>query len=142
MPVKKGDKIKVEYQGTLDDGTVFDESKRVGKPLEFEVGAGQVIRGFDLAVDGMELNESKTVKIKADDAYGQYNPELLKEVPKEHMPTDKAPEKGMMLTVTMPTGQQVPATISDVKDKVIILDFNHPLAGKDLTFEIKVVGIN
>jgi|TARA_Y100000310_G_scaffold262381_1_gene272017 FKBP-type peptidyl-prolyl cis-trans isomerase 2 len=137
MAVKKGDKIKVNYTGTLDDGTVFDTSD--GKaPLEFEAGSGNVIKGFDEAVIGMEKGEEKNVKIEAKDAYGDYNPELKKKIPRDQLPQDQEPKPGMMLLVKAPNGQQFPVKIAEVTDKEITMDLNPPLAGKNLNFKIKV----
>ena len=117
MTVKKGDKVKVEYTGTLDDGTVFDSSEKHGKPLEFEVGSGMVIPGFDNALIGMKKGEEKEVKLESKDAYGDPNPELVKKVPKDKLPTDKELKPGMMLGVGLPNGTQLPAMIKEVGDK-------------------------
>lgn len=138
MTIKKGDKIKVEYTGTLDDGTVFDTSE--GKqPIEFEVGKGMVIPGFDNAVVGMKKEEEKEVKLEAKDAYGERNDQLLKKVPKEQLPKGPEPKVGMMVGLSTPQGQQIPAKITEVTDKEITIDLNHPLSGKTLNFKIKVV---
>lgn len=142
MKVEKGNKVKVEYKGTLDDGSVFDSSETHGKPLEFKAGEGRVIPGFDKAVLGMEKGESKKVNIKSADAYGSPNPMLVKKVPKEQLPAGKEIKPGMLLAVGLPNGQQLPAKITAVDDKEVTIDLNHPLAGKDLTFEIKVVDIS
>ena len=142
MTVKKGDKVKIEYEGKLDDGTVFDSSEKHGHPFEFEAGAGQVIPGFDKAVDGMKKGEEKEVKIESKDAYGEPNPELVKKIPRDQLPKDKEIKPGMILGVGLPTGQQIPAKITDVDDKEVTIDMNHPLAGKNLNFKIKVVGID
>ena len=144
MAIKKGDKIKVEYTGTLEDGTVFDSSKHGDHfhPLEFEVGEGKVIKGFDEAVIGMEKDEEKKFTIKSADAYGDNNPEAIQKVPRDQLPQDQEPKVGMMLALKAPTGQQFPAKIMEVNDKEITLDLNHPLAGKDLTFEIKIIEVN
>ncbi len=139
MPVKKGDKIKVDYTGTLDDGTVFDDSKKHGHPLEFEVGSGQLIKGFDEGVIGMKKGEEKDIHIKCADAYGDPNPDLVKKVPRDKLPTEQELKPGMMLGVALPTGQQLPAKIVEVGDKEITIDMNHPLAGKDINFKIKVI---
>ena len=140
MIVKKGDKIKVEYTGTLDDGTVFDTSE--GKqPLEFEAGSGKVINGFDKAVIGMKKDEERDIKIGVNDAYGEPNPALLKNIPKEQLPKDPEPKVGMMLALGTPDGKQFPARISEIGEKEVILDLNHPLAGKNLNFKIKIVEI-
>ena len=136
MAIKKGDKIKVEYTGTLDDGTVFDTSE--GKqPLEFEAGAAQVIRGFDEAVIGMEEGGEKTIKLAQEQAYGPKNPEL--KIPRDKLPAGQEPKPGMMIGLQTPQGQQVPAKITEVTENEISIDLNHPLAGKNLTFKIKIV---
>ena len=142
MAVKSGDKVKVEYTGTLDDGTVFDSSEKHGKPLEFEVGAKQVIPGFENAVIGMKKGEEKEVKLKSSEAYGDPRPELVKKFPREQLPKDKELKAGMMLAVGLPNGAQIPARITDVNDKEVTIDMNHPLAGKGLNFKIKVVDIS
>ena len=142
MAIKKGDKIKVDYEGKLEDGTVFDASEKHGKPLEFEAGAGMVIKGFDEAVMGMEKGDEKEVKIPSDQAYGQPNPEAVKKIPKDKVPSDQEVKAGMMMMVGLANGQQMPAKIMAVDDKEITIDLNHPLAGKDLTFKIKVVEIS
>ena len=137
--IKNGDKVKVEYEGMLDDGTIFDSSKKHGQPLEFTVGEGNVIKGFDNAVRGMKKGEEKKVKIKAKDAYGESNPQLIKKVPREQLPQKQEIKEGMVLVIGLPNGQRIPARIIEVLNKEITLDLNHPLAGKDLTFKIKVV---
>lgn len=139
---KKGDKVTLEYTGTLEDGTVFDSSEKHKTPLEFEVGSGQVIPGFDKAVTGMKKGEEKKFTLKPSEAYGERNPELTHVVPRNQLPKDHEPKKGMMLAVGTPDGRQIPATITEVKDGNVTLDMNHPLAGKALTFKIKVVGIS
>ncbi len=142
MPVKKGDKVKIEYTGTFDDGTVFDSSEKHGKPLEFEAGAGHVIKGFDAAVLGMEKGQEKEIKIQPKEAYGDRNPNLIKKIPKSQLPQGKEVKKGMMLMLSTPDGKQMPATIAEVTDDSISIDLNHPLAGKNLNFKIKVVDIS
>ncbi len=138
MAIKKGDKIKVHYTGTLDDGTVFDTSE--GKdPLEFEVGTRKVIKGFDDAVIGMEKGKEKEVKLKPEDAYGPQNAMLLKKVPRSKLPPEPEPKVGMMLALSSPDGQQIHARISEVTKEEVTIDLNHPLAGKNLTFKIKVI---
>jgi len=143
MPVKKGDKIKVDYTGKLDDGTVFDSSTHGdhSHPLEFVAGEGKVIKGFDDAVMGMEKGEEKEFKIDKKDAYGEHNPEAIKNIPKSALPPGQEPKPGMMLAMATPDGQQIPVKIKDVTETEIVLDANHPLAGKDLTFNIKIVDI-
>jgi len=139
MPVKKGDQVKVEYTGTLEDGSVFDSSENHGKPLEFEAGSGQVIKGFDDAVIGMEKSQEKEITLQPAEAYGDVNPELMKEVPRDKLPQDQEPKEGMMLALGLPNGQQMPAKIVKVDENSVTLDLNHPLAGKVLVFKIKVV---
>tara|TARA_Y100000310_G_scaffold333235_1_gene410367 strand:- start:555 stop:989 length:435 start_codon:yes stop_codon:yes gene_type:complete len=138
--VEKGNKVKVDYTGSFEDGNVFDTSE--GKqPLEFEVGSGQVIKGFDEALIGMEKGEEKEVKIESKDAYGDPNPELVKKIPRDKLPPEQEPKAGMMLAMATPDGRQIPARITEVGDKEITIDINHPLAGKTLLFKLKVVDI-
>ena len=138
--VKKGDRVKVQYTGTLQDGTIFDKSKE-GKPLEFTVGSGQIIPGFDKAVEGMKLNEEKKVTLKPEDAYGKRDETAIREFPKNSLPENFKPEKGIMIKLQDQTGRAMPGTVTDIAENNITVDLNHPLSGKDLTFNIKVVGI-
>ncbi|MBU2639243.1 MAG: peptidylprolyl isomerase [Nanoarchaeota archaeon] len=144
MAVKDGDKVGVEYEGKLENGEVFDSSKHGehSHPLEFEVGKGQVIKGFDEAVLGMEEGEEKEVTIKPEEGYGPRNEQLVKKFPKDKLPADQEPKEGMMLAVGLPDGRKIPARITKVEEKEIEVDLNHPLAGKVLIFKIKVVKIN
>lgn len=137
---KKNDTVKVHYTGTLSNGEVFDSS-REREPLEFTVGGGQMIAGFDAAVDGMALDEVKEVTIAAADAYGERNEDMIQEVPRIHLPEDMQPEVGQTLVASGGQGQQMHVVVTDVADDHIIVDGNHPLAGKDLTFEIELVAI-
>ena len=135
---KKGDSVKVHYTGKLDDGTVFDSS--VGRePLDFTVGAGQLIAGFDEAVVGMAVGEKKTVRIAAEQAYGPHNPEMTLQVPRSDLPADIQPELGMQLEASQEGGHSMVVTVVEVTDESVTFDANHPLAGKALTFEIEVV---
>lgn len=139
--VDNNDNISLHYKGTLNNGELFDSSE--GRdPLSFEVGAGQVIPGFDKAVVGMAVEESKVFTIPADEAYGQVNEELVYEVPKSTIPADLNPTKGQRLVSNLEDGRQIPVTITNVTEETITLDANHPLAGQDLTFDIKIVSIN
>ena len=140
MKAKKGSKVKVEYTGKFEDGTIFDSSKNHGQPLEFEVGAGMVVPGFDNAVLGMEKGEEKEVTIPAKEAYGEHTDELVKDVPKNKMP--EGVEEGMVLGMSLPNGHQIPARVVQVTDSHVKIDLNHPLAGKTLIFEIKLVEIS
>lgn len=138
--VQSGDTVKVHYHGRLTDGTTFDSSE--GRdPLEFQVGSGQVIAGFDNGVMGMVIGEKKTVQIPVDDAYGPKNPEMLIEFPREQVPEDMPLEAGMRLNLNNSQGQVVPVVITEIREEVILLDANHPLAGEDLTFDIELVEI-
>jgi peptidylprolyl isomerase len=135
---KKGDSVKVHYTGKLDDGTVFDSS--VGRePLDFTVGAGQLIAGFDEAVVGMAAGEKKTVRIAAEQAYGPHNPEMTLQVPRSDLPADIQPELGMQLEASQEGGHSMVVTVVEVSDESVTFDANHPLAGKALTFDIEVV---
>jgi len=144
MKVKKGDKVKVEYEGKLESGEVFDSSNHGehSHPLEFEVGAGKVIKGFDEAVEGMEKGEEKEVTIEPENAYGEPNPQLTQKVPRDKLPKEPEPKSGMMLVLATADGRQAPARITKVNKNEVTIDLNHPLAGKKLIFKIKVVEIN
>jgi peptidylprolyl isomerase len=135
-----GDRVKVHYSGFLDDGTIFDSSLK-RDPLEFTLGTGMVIPGFEKAILGMGVGEDKTVQIEATDGYGAYNSDLIAEVPRSMLPVDITPEVGLQLNVRTHDGTQKIVTIAEIKDQSLILDANHVLAGKDLIFEIKLVDI-
>jgi len=139
--VKQSDKVKVHYTGKLGNGEVFDTSEG-REPLEFQMGQGQLIPGFENGVLDMKLNEKKTVVIPCAQAYGESRAELIQEVPNDQLPQDMKPEVGMGLISTMPDGSEIQLVVSEVKESSIVVDGNHPLAGQDLTFEIEVVGIN
>ena len=136
---KDGDTVKVHYTGTFDDGTVFDSSEKHGTPLEFKLGAQQVIKGFENAVRGMKKGQEKAIKITPEEGYGHPKPELVQKVPREQLPPTPEPKEGMMLAVKLPNGYQMPARISGVTDKEVTIDLNHSLAGKTLNFKIKLV---
>ena len=137
---KAGDKVKVHYKGSLEDGSVFDTSEG-HDPLEFEVGSGQVIVGFDEAVTGMEVGEKKKVLIPVDKAYGPYQNELVMTVPMEQVPPDLKLEVGLRLEVGGPSGEIMQVIVAEVNDDNVILDANPPLAGNDLNFELELVSI-
>ena len=137
MAVKTGDRVKVHYKGSLADGTVFDSSE--GRdPLEFTVGKGEMIAGFDKAVNGMSVGQTKTVTIPSDEAYGPRQNDMILQVPKSQLPPGMSPKVGDMLQIQQPNGRPVPVTVTEISSTTITLDGNHPLAGKDLTFEIKL----
>lgn len=138
MVAKAGDTIKVDYVGTLNDGSIFDSSEDHGRPLEFEVGKGHVIKGFDNAVVGMGEGEEKELSIQPSDAYGEHDPTLVQKVPREIFPQDAELAPGLLFEAGLPTGEKVPATITAIDDKTVSVDLNHPLAGKTLNFKIKI----
>lgn len=141
MIIAKGDRVKVEYKGSLPDGVVFDSSERIGKPLEFTVGSGEVIKGFDTAVVGMKIGEEKTITIPAGEAYGVPNPVYITKVPRDQFAKNREVKTGMILQMTLPNGKKMHGRLTEVSDKEITIDFNHPLSGKALTFWMKVVDI-
>ena len=138
--VKSGDKIKVHYHGKLTNGETFDKSEG-REPLEFEVGSGSVIKGFDEGVTGMSVGEKKTINIPFLEAYGPRNPDMVIEMPKERFPQDMEIEVGMPLAMSDGQGQQFQVVIVEIKDDVVMLDANHPLAGQDLVFDLELVEI-
>ncbi len=138
---KAGDNVKVHYTGKLDDGTVFDSSAE-REPLEFSLGSGNVIPGFEEAIVGMAPGESKTATIPPEQAYGPRRDELAIAVEKEQIPTDLAVEVGQQLQISQNNGQVIPVIVTDVSDSQVTLDANHPLAGQQLTFDIKLVEVS
>jgi peptidylprolyl isomerase len=136
--VKKGDNVKVHYTGSLEDGSVFDSSDG-GEPLSFAVGSGQVIEGFNEAVLGMKVGDSKTVLIPVDKAYGERNDEMVIQAPVEQIPPDLSPELGMRLEMGGANGEVLRVVVVEMTDTHLTLDANPPLAGKDLTFKIELV---
>lgn len=138
--VKDNNTVKVHYTGKLSNGQVFDSSE--GKePLEFTLGKGQLIPGFEKGLIDMKLNEKKTITIAKEQAYGEIRDDLKREVKRSELPQDLTPEVGMGLVSTSPDGQETNLHVVEVKDESIVLDGNHPLAGKDLIFDLEVVGI-
>jgi peptidylprolyl isomerase len=138
--VKKGDKVKVHYHGKLTSGETFDSSEG-RSPLEFEVGSGMVIKGFDTGVTGMTVGEKKTINIPYNEAYGARNPEMVIEIPKERFPQDLEIEIGMPLMMSDQQGQQFQVTVVEIKETAVTLDANHPLARQDLVFDLELVEI-
>jgi FKBP-type peptidyl-prolyl cis-trans isomerase 2 len=138
--VKDKDTVRVHYTGKFADGEIFDDSK--GRdPIEFTLGAGQVIPGFESAVLNMAVSETKTVNIPAAEAYGEQRQELIQSVPISELPEEIKPEVGMQLVSQAPDGQEIPLTITEVHAETITVDANSPLAGKDLTFDLELVEI-
>lgn len=140
MKAKTNDKVKVHYTGKLTSGEVFDSSEGRA-PLEFTVGGGQMIKGFDEAVNGMEINEQKTVTIPSNEAYGDKKDELIQEIPRDQLPEDMQPEVGQKLVATNDLGHQTQVSVTAVSESAITIDANHELAGKDLVFDIELVEI-
>ena len=137
---KSGDTVKIHYTGTLDDGTQFDSS--AGRdPLQFEVGSGEVIPGFDKAVEGMAVGDNKSVRIEAEEAYGPRHDQLVQEVDRSLLPDDLDPQEGMALQSSSPDGQVTQFMVTAVSDDTITVDANHPLAGQALSFDIELVDI-
>ena len=138
--VKSGDKVKVNYTGKLRNGETFDSSEG-REPLEFTVGGGQVIKGFDQGVMGMQVGDKRTVEIEVVDAYGEKNQDMVIEFPKTQFPADMKPEPGMQLMMNNGEGQSFPVLVKEVHEETVLLDANHPLAGEDLVFDIELVEI-
>ncbi|KAB1065482.1 FKBP-type peptidyl-prolyl cis-trans isomerase [Salibacter halophilus] len=138
--VKNNDTVKVHYTGKLTSGEVFDSSKD-REPLEITVGQGQLIPGFENGLIDMEVNEKKTLNIPSSEAYGDVRNELVQDVPKSQLPEEIKPEVGMPLVSKTPQGQEIQLVVTEVKDDSITVDANHPLAGKDLVFDIELVEI-
>lgn len=141
MQAKKGDKVKVHYTGKLTEGIVFDSSEGA-EPLEFELGTGQVIEGFDNGIVGMTIGEKKTVHIPVNEAYGPAEEENVIKIPRSEIPADMELEIGMVLNMHQDgSGQVMQVAVADFDDEAVVLDGNHPLAGKDLIFDIELVEI-
>ena len=138
--VKKGDTIKVHYHGKLTDGTTFDSSEG-RNPLEFEVGNGMVIPGFDEGVTGMKVGDKKTIHIPAEEAYGAVQDDMFMEFPLNRFPEDMKPEVGMTLNMSNGSGDQFPVIITEIGEETAILNGNHPLAGQDLIFDLELMEI-
>jgi len=135
-----GNKVKVHYTGTLDDGTIFDSSVN-RDPLEFTLGKGQLLKKFEEGVVGLAIGDSITIQIPAADGYGLHNEKLVAKVPLSHLPGDVNPEMGMKLQTQTTDGQPMTVTIVEMDEKNITVDANHELAGKDLNFDIELVEI-
>ncbi|MBL7473528.1 FKBP-type peptidyl-prolyl cis-trans isomerase [Robertkochia sediminum] len=138
--VKANDTVKVHYTGKLTNGQVFDSSLE-REPLEFTLGKGMLIPGFENGILDMKVNEKKTIEIPAEQAYGDTREELIQEVPMSELPEEIKPEVGMQLISKAPDGREIPLMVSEVKEESIMVDANHPLAGKDLIFDVEVIEI-
>jgi peptidylprolyl isomerase len=140
MAAKKGDTVRVHYTGKLTDGEIFDTSYN-SSPLEFTVGNGELISGFDECVEGMDITEKRSVTIPPEGAYGIHHDHLVIDIPKEHIPETIKPEVGHYLEVKNHDGQSARVLITEIHDDAVKVDLNHPLAGLELTFEIELVEI-
>ncbi|MEM5581505.1 MULTISPECIES: peptidylprolyl isomerase [unclassified Roseibium] len=137
---KSGDTVRLHYKGTLDDGSVFDSSE--GRdPLEFTIGSGQIIPGLDEAIPGMKVGDEKTVRIEAENAYGAHNPDARQAVPRSNIPDNVPLEVGLQLQAQTDNGQMMTVVVAEIAEDEVVLDANHPLAGKALTFEIQLTAI-
>ncbi|SHJ34180.1 FKBP-type peptidyl-prolyl cis-trans isomerase 2 [Shimia gijangensis] len=137
---KSGDKVRIHYTGTLSDGSTFDSSEG-REPLEFTLGSGQVIPGFDTGVSGMTVGEKKTIEIPCEEAYGPVQDGARQDVPRAQIPAEIPLEVGIQLQMQSPEGQVIPVTVVEVTEEKVTLDANHALAGKDLTFALELVSI-
>lgn len=137
----KGKRVRAHYVGTFDDGTIFDSSVKRGEPLEFVCMAGQMIPGFDAAVENMEVGEVKNVRIPAADAYGERDESLVQEIPSANVPGYEELPVGEMVYLQGPGGQPLPVKVVEVTDDHVVFDMNHEMAGKDLNFEISLVEV-
>ncbi len=139
MKIENGKTVVIHYEGRLEDGTIFDSSKE-REPLEFVFGNGSIIPGLEKGLEGLEKGDKKEISVEAKDAYGERNLDAVQKVPKEQFPNDITPEVGMQLMAQTETAE-VPVTITDVQEDYVVIDFNHPLAGKNLIFNIEVVDV-
>ena len=138
--IEQGSNVTLHYTGTLEDGTVFDSS-RDKIPLEFIIGQGQIIKGFEDGIIGMKAGDKKTIHIASENAYGEYNPENIGEYPKENVPETMELQIGSNVFLEAPNGGIAIATVKEIKDETIILDMNHPLAGKARNFEVEILDV-
>lgn len=138
--VKNGDTVKVHYTGKLEDGSIFDSSQQ-RDPLEITLGEGKLIPGFEKAVVGLAVGDTTTATIESAEAYGERREDLELSIERNQLPEEIEPEVGMQLQLNQPNGQPVPVQITNIEDENITIDANHPLAGKDLTFDIELVEI-
>ena len=139
--VKAGDTVRIHYTGTLTTGETFD-SPEGRDPLEFVVGSGQIIPGLDKAIPGMEVGDKKTVEVPCVEAYGESDPNARQSIPRGQIPENIPVDPGTQLQMQAPSGQVIPVVVVSANDEEVVLDANHPLAGKDLTFAIELVGLD
>lgn len=139
--IKDGDTVSVHYTGTLTSGEVFDSSLE-REPLKFTLGMGQLIPGFERAIMGLSVGQKATTNIPSKEAYGEHNSEMVLEVPKNQLPPEIDAQVGMQLQLNQPDGQAIPVQITQIKEEMITIDANHPLAGKNLNFDIEIIEIH
>ena len=139
--IEEGNKVTLHYTGTLIDGTKFDSSVDRGEPIDFVVGGGQMIEGFAQNVRGMALGEKKTFNISPEEAYGPSDPEAVQQISKEQFPDGFNPDAGILVRGTNDNGEEIVAVVLESDEETVTLDFNHPLAGKELVFEVEIVGV-
>jgi peptidylprolyl isomerase len=137
---KPGDTVRINYTGKLTDGTQFDSSEG-REPLEFQLGSGQIISGLDREVEGMKVGDQQTVTVPAEEAYGAHDPANVQQVPRDALPPELEPQEGMQLQAQTPQGGQLMLVVTSVGEQEITVDGNHPLAGKDLVFEVEMLEI-
>ena len=142
MEIKNGQTVNIHYVGTLRDGTEFDSSRKRGNPLSFTLGSGNILPAFEQAVQTMKIGERKTFSLAATDAYGEVMTEAIQSVPKASFSPDVQFEIGEMVNGQTPDGNPVQAKISSIEEETVTLDFNHPLAGEDLNFDIELISID
>jgi len=139
--VENGKYVQIHYTGKFDDGETFDSSAG-GEPLEFKAGSGMVIPGMDTAVIGMNIEEEKEFRIPAEEAYGEHDEKLIYTLPLEDVKARLDPQVGMTIGIQAENGQHIPALITSIDEEGVVIDLNHPLAGKALNFSIKIIAIN
>jgi len=137
---KDGDTVKVHYTGRLEDGTIFDSSQG-REPLEFTLGDGMVIEGFDTGVVGMSVGQKKTIVVPPEQGYGEYEPAYVRELPRDEINIGVEPQVGMQLELRTPVGESIPIVITEVTEETVTLDANHPLAGETLYFEVELLEV-
>ena len=138
---KTGDRVQVHYTGRLEDGEVFDTS-REGEPMEFQIGSGEVISGFEGGVSGMRVGETKTIEIETAEGYGERVEALIQQVPRAGINLEAEPQVGMSLVLQLADGNQIPVAITEVTGDHVTLDANHPLAGQRLIFDVELIALN
>ncbi|MDG6226003.1 MAG: peptidylprolyl isomerase [Candidatus Thermoplasmatota archaeon] len=136
MSIKKGDKVRIEYVGWLEDGTVFDRADDPDEPFIFTFGTGEVIPAFEESLKDMKAGEEKDIVLEPEDAYGDPDPNLIRSVPRSQFPPEPGVEEGSMVLLTLPEGEEIPAVVCGMDEESIVLDLNHPLSGMKLRFKL------